>query len=152
MGVAEAEANGEEWELEEPSLEYVPGMGLGATKEATRWAWMGYHLEKRRKIGQHLKRPRGRPRKEPLETTDAFRAFTLWRLAQHLDEDARRRISSRALVTFARQVEASLDVPQEERAFPVMTEAFDRSVSEGKKLLEIDNAWNSSVCEKIATN
>lgn len=36
---------GVDWEFAPPSEEYMIGMGLGASREATRWAFKGYMLE-----------------------------------------------------------------------------------------------------------
>lgn len=149
MGIAEAEAEGEAWELDVPSPSYVPGIGLGATKEATRWAWMGYNLEIILRIKRDLQRKRGRPSKHPFATKDAFRAFTLWGLAQRLPCEARKSITNRILICLAMKVEGELSIPVSERAFPGAGN-FEQSVSRGKKALEIDDTWKSEVCEKIA--
>lgn len=146
----EAEASGEVWEFDEPSPEYVPGMGLGATKEATRWAWMGYQLERMLLINLHLKQRRGRPAKSPIQTKDALRAFTLWRLAQRINADARRNVTNRELIALAIHIEESLGVPFPERVFP-KAGSYDASVSKGRRALEINDAWHSQVCEKIAS-
>jgi hypothetical protein len=37
--------NDEDWEFAPLSEEYMIGMGLGASREATRWAFKGYMLE-----------------------------------------------------------------------------------------------------------
>ena len=37
----------EEWDFAPNSEEYVHGMGMGASKDAIRWAYMGYMLEMR---------------------------------------------------------------------------------------------------------
>lgn len=60
----DAEASGEDWEFETPSADYVPGLGLGATKEARRWALLGYCTEQLRRFEEQLsklKPRRGRP-------------------------------------------------------------------------------------------
>ena len=38
--------HGEEFECEPISESYVPGMGLGASKDAIRWAYKGYLVER----------------------------------------------------------------------------------------------------------
>jgi hypothetical protein len=147
MGVAEAEANAEEWELEEPSPEYVAGMGLGATKEATRWAWMGFHLEKRLMLEGALERKKGRPKKSKMQRMDVWRAFVLWRMAQCYSVKERQKLTNRALIDRARSIENELDIPISERAFPGRA-SLEQSVSRGRTALEIDAEWKSEVCEK----
>lgn len=149
LDVIDEEANNEEWELETPSLDYVPGMGLGATKEATRWAWIGYNREKMHTINEQLRRSPGRPTISPIRSKNAWRAFILWGIAQKFEADKRQHLNQRRLIQIARQLEDFLQIPNVERAFPEYQD-FDSSVSRGKKNLQIDEAWHSDVCEKIA--
>ncbi len=117
-GALEAEQEGIEWEFEAPSSEFVPGMGLGATKEATRWAYIGYCVHQKAIIDRQLSRPRGRPRKSSIESVDAFRAFSLWKVANSFFANRRNEVTILELIQFASNVEATLDVPLRERAFP----------------------------------
>ena len=53
---------GEEAELAPNSEDYVFGMGLGATKQATRWAYKGFFLESGERIEKIKKNINGRPK------------------------------------------------------------------------------------------
>ena len=59
--------HGEEFEWEPISESYVPGMGLGASKDATRWAYKRYMLELKEKLHDLNKRVGGRPAKSNLQ-------------------------------------------------------------------------------------
>lgn len=149
FGVLEAEANGEEWEFEQPSADYVPGMGLGATKEATRWAWLGYQKE----LGRILKK-RGRKTIDPLKSTPARRAFHAWKMCKKLRADTGQDgaiFSNRELIAKCQEFERDLGLNAKDRLFrdSVGQSTLDSSLSVGKGLLEIDERWNSEVCEKI---
>jgi hypothetical protein len=63
LGMMEAETKGENWEWDDPSAEYIPGMGLGASKQATRWARIGYQDEIAPAAELAAKRPEHRPPK-----------------------------------------------------------------------------------------
>ena len=58
---------GEKPEWEPISESYVPGMGLGASKDATRWAYKRYMLELKEKLHDLNKRVGGRPAKSNLQ-------------------------------------------------------------------------------------
>lgn len=135
-------------ELLHPREHSVPGMGLGATPQACRWAWIGFNIEMRNAIDGSIARPRGRPAKEPIGTKDAWRAWTLWRIAQNLEEQTRKNITNRELIDLASRVENELCIPNSERAFPPGGE-FEQSVSRGRTMLEIGDDWKSELCEKI---
>ena len=78
------ELTGESREPRDPSPDFVPGMGLGATRQATRWAWLGMQQEVREGVKRALKRPAHRPRKDPIETKDSIRAFAAWQMCRNL--------------------------------------------------------------------
>jgi|GEM_PF-3289096 len=147
LGVLEAEADQEAWELESFSADFVPGMGLGATKEATRWAWLGMQRE----FGRIIKKA-GR-KKEPIKKTKpAKRAFAAWRMCQKLRKDAGlpdAAFTNRELILHCQKHETDLGLKLSERLFPNDSATLEASLSTGKALLEIDKRWNSKVCEKL---
>lgn len=149
LEVLETEANGEEWELESPSAEFVPGMGLGATKDATRWAWLGYQKE----LGRTFKK-RGRNTIEPVKSKPARRAFHAWKMCKKLRAESGQDdaiFSNRELIAKCQEYERDLGLDAKDRLFrdSVGQSTLDSSLSVGKGLLEIDERWNSEVCEKI---
>ena len=152
MGIIEAQINGEEWEIESPSPDYVPGMGMGATKQATRWAWIGMQAEISNAIAEKSKRPAHRPKKDPLETMDAVRAFAAWRMCKNLRRilgkpDAK--ITTRELICLIQLVENEMGVDRRQQFFNRDDTTNEQSVSRGKNHLEIDADWNSKVCEEL---
>lgn len=147
--IAKAEAAGEDWILDEPSAEYIPGLGLGATDEARRWAFIGYFVEKNLELTAVIKKRRGRPTVSPFQSKDAFRAFKVWTFARALEPKNRKTVSNRELIRRVAEAEKQLNIPMAERAFPEGGN-FEAAVSRGRKILEIDDEWHSPLCEKIA--
>jgi hypothetical protein len=123
------------------------GLGLGATEQARRWAWMGFALEQEGK----LRRPAHRPKQDPKTRKDAIRAFGAWQMCWNLRRilgNPNANIKSRELVRIIRRVEEALAIPTLERLFPERAD-IDASLSRGKKILGIDDDWNSKVCEEL---
>jgi hypothetical protein len=82
---------GEKPEWEPISESYVPGMGLGASKDAIRWAYKGYLVERyqhQEKIIAQIKAQMkqntkiGPPKKTPEFRVDNLRAYYLWFLVR----------------------------------------------------------------------
>ncbi|WP_425084027.1 hypothetical protein [Ruegeria profundi] len=137
-----------EQQWEEPSENYVPGMGTGATRQAIRWAYIGYCVEREHFIQCALTNPKGRPAKDPLASKDAYRAFLLWKMVNQTIGGTKLNCSIGTLVSMAIAVEERLNLPMQARAFPP-SGSYASSISRGKKILEIDSDWNSEICEKI---
>ena len=92
-------ADGEEWELEPMSEDYVYGMGMGATKDATRWAYKGFCLEVGQSIRKIAAKNNGRPRKEAYQSYDCLRALVIWEHVQkYIPQELRSGITNRALI------------------------------------------------------
>lgn len=145
---------GEGWDLAEPSPEFVPGMGLGATEQARRWAWLGMQAETAAEIKRALRRPPHRPRKDQLSTTDAIRAYSLWRICHRLRHQwgkprARIEVTNRELIRWHREIETALEVPKHKQLFAKPDQTIEPSVSKGRGILQIDDHWNSAVCEEV---
>ena len=148
-----ASANGEPWEPALSIYDFVPGMGVGASEQAIRWAWVGRLIEMERAIEKSLKRPAHRPRKQSYEKKDAWRAYLAWNMCWNVRRALGApdgKISNRELIRCIRDVENKLQIPNDKRAFTSTDATCEQSLSRGKKLLEIDNNWNSEVCEKVS--
>jgi hypothetical protein len=147
LDVIEAEAQGEEWELAEQTLGDALGLGLGATEQAKRWALIGMEHEAK----MQSRRPAHRPKKENITKIDSIRAFAAWHMFWHLRGLANKpnaHITNRELIRVIQIVEQTKSLDAGERLFPERGNS-DASLSRGKKILEIDDNWNSKVCEEL---
>ena len=71
----------DEREYEEISPDYVPGLGLGATEQARRWAHMGYQLEigaQLNALSTYYRNPVGRPALKEAVQINQRRAAHMW--------------------------------------------------------------------------
>lgn len=147
-------ADGEEWEFEPNSENFVSGMGFGATKQATRWAYKGFLLEAGQAITNVASKKAGRPSIEPYEHIDCRRAYAIWtHVNKYIKEQDRPNLTNRALIKHLQELEtkhAQLVAKKQSRLFPTTTESLEASVSRGKRTLRIDQSWSSEVCEKLA--
>ena len=147
LDVVEAEAKGQEWELAEQTLGDALGFGLGATEQARRWALIGMEHEAK----MQSRRPAHRPKKENITKIDSIRAFAAWQMCWHLRGLANKpnaHITNRELIRIIQFVEKTKSLDAGERLFPEHGNS-DASLSRGKKLLGIDDDWNSKVCEEL---
>ena len=145
-------APGEDFELEEPSENYIWGMGLGATEEATRWAFKGYQLELRERIDHAtaatfgiMSVSAGRPKKSDKLKANQMRAFHLWLIVQSYPKQMRREASNKGLITAIRKDE-NLSGATRDLWNTASDESVEASVSKGKSWWGIDRDWNSSKC------
>ena len=139
---------GEEFEWEPISESYVPGMGLGASKDAIRWAYKGYMLELKEKLDDLNKRVGGRPAKSNLQKVDNLRAFTIWFVIwKYLPDLELAKYTNRRLIEFMKSSENGL--PNSKKYFHVTTNNLEQSLSRGRTNLQIDENWHSDVCEKV---
>lgn len=148
LDVIVADADGIDWEMAKPSATYLPGMGLGATPEAFRWAWLGYCADELRKN----KRPRGRPRRNNSFNTDCYRAYRCWAAVDSLRKNRGIgfRISNREAIHIVRLIDEHLS--NEEPAFPrsITDASAEQSLSRGRRTLGISADWQSDACDEIA--
>ena len=147
---------GEEFEWEPISESYVPGMGLGASKDAMRWAYKGFMLEGAELAQKAAKKlePQilelnvgGAPKKKALRTDDGRRAFFLWFILRVYPEDDRCGLTNRRAI----QLAAQAHVPGKKKALWTKGQlsTVEQSVSRGKLLWQIDKCWNSEKCKKF---
>lgn len=145
LDIMTAEADRADWEFEKPSADYLPGLGLGATPEARRWAWLGYCAEK----AQWQKRKRGRPRKSNLSDVDCYRAYVCWLVVKSLGA---RRVQNREAIRLVRLIDDHLSIPVDKRAFPpsITDESAEQSLSRGRRKAGMNVDWQSDYFEAIA--
>lgn len=123
------------------------GLGWGATDQARRWALIGQAYEAQMK----LRRPAHRPKQDPLTHKDAIRAFAAWEMCWNLRKmvgNPKAHIANRELIRTIQFVEKKMSVAAGEKLFPERGNP-DASLSRGKKILEIDDDWNSKVCDEV---
>ena len=125
---------------------YVPGMGIGASKDALRWATAGMLDELLR--NQKNKKPFGRPERDFMDKVDNRRAFMLWTLVNINPISPNLKFaSSRELLDIMfllRKV-----VPCIKDYFPNTTDSLEPSISRGRTALRIGKMWQTKVCEKV---
>ena len=136
----------------------VPGIGVGATAEAIRWARLGMMLEWGHHVEDALQKSkqRGRPSKGPEKSRDAKRAYALWLVAQGLCEilgkPSGAHIEHKELVRLYQLLEGDAGVQKAHALFSCSEASYIPSITRGKAILEIDENWNSPFCEKIETD
>jgi len=143
-------------EWEPISESYVPGMGLGASKDAIRWAYKGYLVERyqqQEKVIAQIKAQMkqntkiGPPEKTPELRVDNLRAYYLWFLVRDWAESFRCELTSRRAIELAKMQ----PVTGKTKAIWGHQESpsIEQSVSRGKSFWRIDNSWNSERCEQF---
>lgn len=135
---------------------YVPGIGLGATEDAKRWAAKGMRAEELNVLKAVLKRPAHRPKKPKNEDVDSIRARAAYDMVQHIkslrpewrDLDGIA-IANRHIIELIQMVESKLQIDEAEKIFPRTTSrrALENSLSLGKQKLGIDRLWRKTVHE-----
>ena len=149
-------SDSQEWELEPNSENFVFGMGLGATKDATRWAYKGFLLEAGQAVRDIASKKVGRPKIKQYETIDCRRAYAVWdHVNTYILEEHRSKLTNRELIRRLQELETKHDQlvsKKHSRLFPLTTANLETSVSRGKSILKIDETWSSKVCEKLHLN
>lgn len=146
------------------AVDYVEGLGLGASPTARRWAAVGKFFDKPEAqlifltgfLALHKfaagSKGRGRRKIPELQTKDARRAFRLWQIANLAPRSIKNEASNRELIELAKMVDAAMhDENGEPHLFPSSTSdsVLEQSVSRGRKTLGIEGYWHSTLCEKI---
>jgi len=145
----EAINSDEEWELAPMSETFVHGMGLGASATATRWAFKGHLSELSAEITAFKNRA-GRKKLAQYASVDCKRAYVIWWYLYQLEYPKNRSLKNRHLIEHMQRC-GKYDKKVAE-LFPQEHERLESSVSNGKKLLEIDQYWASKVCEKLSAD
>ena len=138
----------EEWEIAPYSEDYVFGIGMGATKEAIRWAFKGYLLEMRQNMTT-FKRRVGRKKQREYESVDCKRAMQIWLHVNASNTEAQSLKNRHLIATMQQLGEHDKAI---KNLFPKGHSRLESSVSKGKAMLAIDTNWKSKVCEKLIAN
>lgn len=138
--------DGEDWEFPPLSENYMFGMGLGASKDAIRWAFKGYMLEMAQNMAAFKKKV-GRHKKSEYGSIDCIRAMYIWLYVHKLNKQADLSLENRHLIK-QMQLLGERDC-RIAKVFPPEHSRLQSSVSTGKTKLEIDDQWRSKVCEKL---
>jgi hypothetical protein len=125
---------------------YVPGMGIGASKDALRWATAGMLDELLR--NQKNKKPFGRPERDFMDKVCNRRAFMLWTLVNINPISPNLKFASnRELLNIMLMLRKF--GPDITDYFPNTTDNLEPSISRGRTALGIGQMWQSTVCEKV---
>jgi len=125
---------------------YVPGMGIGASKDALRWATAGMLDELLR--NQKNRKPFGRPVRDFMDKVCNRRAFMLWALVNINPISPNLKFASnRELLNIMLMLRKF--GPDITDYFPNTTDNLEPSISRGRTALGIGQMWQSTVCEKV---
>jgi len=125
---------------------YVPGMGIGASKDALRWATAGMLDELLR--NQKNRKPFGRPVRDFMDKVCNRRAFMLWALVNINPISPNLKFASnRELLNIMLMLRKF--GPDITDYFPNTTDNLEPSISKGRTALGIGQMWQSTVCEKV---
>lgn len=150
----EAEASGEEWECAEPSPDWVPGMGSGATAEATRWAYKGWLLERYAAFPPpppSPKRGRGQPQKHRKLSNDGKRAFLLYLMARAIRDTVGSGPSSKIEMPLFEMIDLTKKTFRTRGLFakPKAPNKMYGSVKRGREIFGIDEYWRGPPPESL---
>lgn len=140
---------GEEADFATNSKDYVFGMGIGATNEVRDLAIIGRIYINIQKLKKLSKNPNGRPKKSILLGIDQKRVFALWFMIKDWSLVKKSNTSNRELILFAQENEYSITT---KKLFIGMIATLEQSVSRGRNKLEVDENWNSEICEQLFEN
>ena len=121
-------------------------MGLGASKDAIRWAFKGYMLEMAQNMAAFKKKV-GRHKKSEYGSIDCIRAMYIWLYVHKINKEADLSLKNRHLIK-QMQLLGKRD-RRIAKVFPPEHSRLQSSVSTGKTKLEFDDQWRSKVCEKL---
>ncbi|MDA8811644.1 hypothetical protein N9Z04_03755 [Amylibacter sp.] len=140
---------GEEAELAPNSEDYVFGIGIGATDEVHNLAIIGSLYINIQKLKTLNKNDNGRPKKSILLGIDQKRVFALWFMIKDWSQVKKSNTSNRDLILLAKENECSITT---KKLFIGMIATLEQSVSRGRNKLEVDENWNSEICEQLFEN
>ena len=138
--------NDEDLEFAPLSEENMIGMGLGASRDATRWAFKGYMLELHQNLASFKKKV-GRKRKPEFGSIDCQRAMLIWVYLHKMNPNPNISLKNRHLISLMQSL--GKNDSRIARLFPPEHERLQSSASAGKTKLKIDDQWRSKVCEKL---
>ena len=124
-------------------------MGVGATEEARDLAIIGSIYINIQKLKNLNKNANGRPKKSILLGIDQKRVFALWFMIKDWSQVKKSNTSNRELILLAQENEYSITT---KKLFIGMIATLEQSVSRGRNKLEVDENWNSEICEQLFEN
>ena len=140
---------GEDADFATNSKDYLFGMGIGATDEVRNLAIIGSLYINIQKLKNLNKNDNGRPKKSILLGIDQKRVFALWFMIKDWSQVKKSNTSNRDLILLAKGNECSITT---KKLFVGMTPTLEQSVSRGRNKLEVDENWNSGICEQLFEN
>ncbi len=138
----------DEWEYEEISPDYVPGLGLGATEEARRWAYMGYQMEigaQLSALSNYYRNPVGRPALKEALQIDSMRAIHMWLELREMPETYRTEHTNRQLIRWMQGRKHR--TPKAESLWRPNSN-LERSLSIGRTFWRIRDDWSCPELEE----
>ena len=125
---------------------HVPGIGIGASRDAIRWATIGMLDELSHQYKSMT--PIGRPASDFMNKVSNRRAFMLWALVNKNPISPNLKLASNRelidIMILLRGFEPCI-----KDYFPNTTDNLEPSVSRGRTALNIGQMWQSEVCEKV---
>ena len=140
---------GEDADFATNSKDYVFGIGIGATDEVHNLAIIGSLYINIQKLKTLNKNDNGRPKKSILLGIDQKRVFALWFMIKDWSQVKKSNTSNRDLILLAKENECSITT---KKLFIGMIATLEQSVSRGRNKLEVDENWNSEICEQLFEN
>ena len=138
--------SGEPFTFRLPSPNYVLGMGVGASEQATKWAYKGLQHELEEKLALATKKSAGRPSKEGALKASQLRTFHLWLIASEYTESQRQELQVNQLIKIVKNIDFLTG--KTKHLWNVGSfESLAQSISRGRKWWQIDKAWNSPKCD-----
>ena len=138
--------SGEPFTFRLPSPNYVLGMGVGASEQATKWAFIGYQVELGKLLKLATEKSAGRPSKEGALKASQLRTFHLWLIASEYTESQRQELQVNQLIKIVKNLDYLTG--NTKNLWNIGSfESLGQSISKGKKWWQIDEAWNSPKCD-----
>lgn len=140
----------DEYRLQTVSPDFVPGLGLGTTPEARRWAYLGYQAEIDRAfrlIEKTEGRKAGRPKTEKPFRLPSRRAVHMWLELRNMPYDYRKK-SNRDLIKWIKsRTDLSTHLAVLWPKNMSKETSLERSLSEGRAYWGIKDDWTSEILE-----
>jgi hypothetical protein len=137
-----------EWEYEEISPDYVPGLGFGATEQVRRWAYIGYQIEigsQLKALTAHFRKPVGGQAKEVALQINQMRAAHMWLELRDMPKSFRTESTNRKLISWMSSREHR-DAEARKRWLP--NSNLERSLSMGRTFWGIQDDWSCPTLEE----
>ena len=144
FGVLEAEASGQEWSLEGPSENYIPGLGWGASEDVRRWAQLMRERESLVFVmPEKAKKGIGQPKKVQAMTNDVLRAIVLYQTACRIRAAVEAGVDKKLEMPLFKLISLATEIFPTHGLFekPKADNKMHASVKRGRKICDIDEYW-----------